>query len=549
MTQDKVLIFDTTLRDGEQSAGIGLTTTEKLDIAKQLERLGVDIIEAGFAASSPGDFQAVKTIAAEVRKPIIASLARCHPDDIDSAWEAIKDAEKPRIHTFISSSDVQIMHQLRRNPEEVLDMAVASVERAKSYCEDVEFSPMDATRTDIEYLCHLVEAAIAAGATTVNIPDTVGYTVPAEFHERIRLIMESVSNIDKAVVSVHCHNDLGNAAANSIAAVQAGARQVEGCINGLGERAGNAALEEIIMTLETRKDLLGVGTNIDTAQIYRTSRMVSDITGFPVQPNKAIVGANAFRHASGIHQDGVLKERTTFEIMEPESVGWPTQSLVLGKLSGRAGLRARLEELGYAVDQEQLNEAFEAFKDLADRKREVNDADLEALMSDQRRTKSEVAVYTLDHVQVSSGNHDIPTATVRLTDQDGESVTDAATGTGPVDAVYQAINRVIQVPNKLTEFHVDAVTEGIDAIGDVTIRIEKDGDTYVGRGSDTDIIVASAKAYMNALNRLLVIEEAEEDKMELNPEFVKQIKESENTPRDELLTHDEAWEQYDKQQA
>ena len=549
MTQDKVLIFDTTLRDGEQSAGIGLTTTEKLDIAKQLERLGVDIIEAGFAASSPGDFQAVKTIAAEVRKPIIASLARCHPDDIDSAWEAIKDAEKPRIHTFISSSDVQIMHQLRRNPEEVLDMAVASVERAKSYCEDVEFSPMDATRTDIEYLYHLVEAAIAAGATTVNIPDTVGYTVPAEFHERIRLIMESVSNIDKAVVSVHCHNDLGNAAANSIAAVQAGARQVEGCINGLGERAGNAALEEIIMTLETRKDLLGVGTNIDTAQIYRTSRMVSDITGFPVQPNKAIVGANAFRHASGIHQDGVLKERTTFEIMEPESVGWPTQSLVLGKLSGRAGLRARLEELGYALDQEQLNEAFEAFKDLADRKREVNDADLEALMSDQRRTKSEVAVYTLDHVQVSSGNHDIPTATVRLTDQDGESVTDAATGTGPVDAVYQAINRVIQVPNKLTEFHVDAVTEGIDAIGDVTIRIEKDGDTYVGRGSDTDIIVASAKAYMNALNRLLVIEEAEEDKMELNPEFVKQIKESENTPRDELLTHDEAWEQYDKQQA
>ena len=549
MTQDKVLIFDTTLRDGEQSAGIGLTTTEKLDIAKQLERLGVDIIEAGFAASSPGDFQAVKTIAAEVRKPIIASLARCHPDDIDSAWEAIKDAEKPRIHTFISSSDVQIMHQLRRNPEEVLDMAVASVERAKSYCEDVEFSPMDATRTDIEYLYHLVEAAIAAGATTVNIPDTVGYTVPAEFHERIRLIMESVSNIDKAVVSVHCHNDLGNAAANSIAAVQAGARQVEGCINGLGERAGNAALEEIIMTLETRKDLLGVGTNIDTAQIYRTSRMVSDITGFPVQPNKAIVGANAFRHASGIHQDGVLKERTTFEIMEPESVGWPTQSLVLGKLSGRAGLRARLEELGYALDQEQLNDAFEAFKDLADRKREVNDADLEALMSDQRRTKSEVAVYTLDHVQVSSGNHDIPTATVRLTDQDGESVTDAATGTGPVDAVYQAINRVIQVPNKLTEFHVDAVTEGIDAIGDVTIRIEKDGDTYVGRGSDTDIIVASAKAYMNALNRLLVIEEAEEDKMELNPEFVKQIKESENTPRDELLTHDEAWEQYDKQQA
>ena len=508
MTEEKVLIFDTTLRDGEQSAGIGLTTAEKLDIAKQLERLGVDIIEAGFAASSPGDSEAVRTIAREVRGPIIASLARCHPDDIDAAWESLKDAERPRIHVFISSSDVQIMHQLRKNPEEVLDMAVASVERAKGYCDDVEFSPMDATRTDMDYLYKLVEAAIDAGATTVNIPDTVGYALPSEFAQRIQDIREQVPNIDKAVVSVHCHNDLGNAAANSVAAVQVGARQVEGCINGLGERAGNAALEEVIMAIETRGEMLGVGTNIDTTQIYRTSRLVSDITGFAVQLNKAIVGGNAFRHASGIHQDGVLKERTTFEIMDPESVGWPSNSLVLGKLSGRAGLRARLVELGFQLDQVQLNAAFEAFKDLADRKREVTDADLEALMANQRRTRAEPTIYSLDHVQVSSGDHGIPTATVTLSGPDGESRTDAATGTGPVDAVYQAINRLVQVPNRLTEFRVDAVTEGIDAIGDVTIRIDQEGQSYVGRGSDTDIIVASARAYMNALNRLLAFEGA-----------------------------------------
>ena len=507
-TMEKVLIFDTTLRDGEQSAGLGLTVEEKVDIARQLDRLGVDIIEAGFAASSPGDFQAVQAITREVRRPIIASLARCVPEDVDQAWEALKDAERPRIHVFISSSDVQIMHQLRKNPEEVLDMAVSAVERAKGYCEDVEFSPMDATRTDIEYLYQLVEAAIAAGATTVNIPDTVGYALPSEFAKRIQDIRENVPNIDEAVVSVHCHNDLGNASANSVAAVQAGARQVEGCINGLGERAGNASLEEVIMAVETRKSDLGVSTNVDTTQIYRTSRLVSDITGFPVQPNKAIVGANAFRHASGIHQDGLLKDRTTFEIMEPQSVGWPSSSLVLGKLSGRAGLRARLEDLGYKLDQEQLNAAFEAFKELADRKREVSDADLETLMAEQRRTKSERERYRLEHVQVSCGNHEIPTATVRLTSPEGNAVTDAATGTGPVDAVYQAINRIIQVPNVLTEFRVDAVTQGIDAIGDVTIRIEKDGKTYVGRGSDTDIIVASAKAYMNSLNRLLDLEGA-----------------------------------------
>jgi 2-isopropylmalate synthase len=510
MTEDKVLIFDTTLRDGEQSPGIGFTADEKLEIARQLDRLGVDIIEAGFAASSPGDFKAVQAIASEVRRPIIASLARCHPKDIDAAWEAIKEAQHPRIHVFISSSDVQIWELLRRDPEEVLDMAVSSVERAKGYCDDIEFSPMDATRTDRDYLYKILEATIDAGATTVNIPDTVGYSIPGEFAGLIKSIMENVPNIREAVVSVHCHNDLGNAAANSLAGVQEGVRQVEGCINGLGERAGNAPLEEVIMAIETRKGLLGVGTNIDTTQIYRTSRLVSDITGFLVQPNKAIVGANAFRHASGIHQDGVLKERTTFEIMEPQTVGWPSSTLVLGKLSGRAGLRSRLEELGYRLDQDQLDAAFEAFKSLADRKREVSDADLEALMADQRRTVSERVVYTLEHVQVSCGNHEIPTATVRLIDEAGESVTDAATGTGPVDAVYQAINRILKVPNVLTEFRVDAVTEGIDALGDVTIRIEKDGKAYAGRGSDTDIIVASAKAYMNALNRLLAIEQATE---------------------------------------
>lgn len=506
MPEDKVIIFDTTLRDGEQSAGIGLTTHEKMEIAKQLDRLGVDVIEAGFAASSPGDFEAVQAIAKEVRRPIIASLARCVLPDVDAAWEAIKDAAHPRIHVFISSSDVQIMHQLRRNPEEVMDMAIAAVERAKSYCDDVEFSPMDATRTDMDFLYKMLEGAIAAGANTINIPDTVGYIYPWEFTERLRMIQENVPNFDQAVLSVHCHNDLGQAVSNSLAAVTVGARQVEGCINGLGERAGNAALEEVIMGLETRKDHYGVSTNIDTRQIYRTSRLVSDITGFAVQPNKAIVGANAFRHASGIHQDGILKERSTFEIMDPQSIGWPSNELVLGKLSGRAGLRSRLEELGYNLEQDALNEAFEAFKELADRKPEVTNTDLASLMSSQRRTADVPSIYQLEHVQVSCGNREIPTATITIVDPDGRSLTDAATGTGPVDAVYKAINRMVNVPNTLTEYRVDSVTEGIDALGDVTIRIEKDDKAYVGRGSDVDIIVASAKAYMNALNRLLATE-------------------------------------------
>ncbi len=509
MSQEKVTIFDTTLRDGEQSAGIGLTTKEKLEIAQQLERLGVDVIEAGFAASSPGDLEAVQSIAETVRTPIIASLARCYLPDVDAAWEGVKNAARPRIHVFISSSDNHIMNLLRKNPEEVMDAAVASVERAKSYCEDVEFSPMDATRTDPDYLFKMLEAVIDAGANTVNIADTVGYTIPSEFSERIEDIKKNVPNIDKAVMSVHCHNDLGLSVANSLAAVRSGVRQVEGCINGLGERAGNASLEEIIMAIETRNDLFDVSTNIDTTQIYRTSRLVSDITGFPVQPNKAIVGANAFRHASGIHQDGVIKDRSTYEIIDPKSVGWPSNSIVLGKLSGRAGLRARLEELGYNLDQEELNEVFEAFKNLADRKREVTDQDLESLMSTRRRTIDVPTIYKLAHVQVSTGDHEVPTATVKIISPEGDEIIDAATGTGPVDAVYRAINRVIGVDNRLTEFRVDAVTEGIDALGDVTIRIERNSDVFVGRGSDTDIIVASAKAYMNALNRALSVDSSQ----------------------------------------
>tara|TARA_A100001037_G_scaffold57629_1_gene49797 strand:- start:1984 stop:3186 length:1203 start_codon:yes stop_codon:yes gene_type:complete len=397
------------------------------------------------------------------------------------------------------------MNLLRKNPEDVMETAVASVARAKTYCDDVEFSPMDATRTDPEYLFKMLESVIDAGANTVNIADTVGYTIPSEFAQRIEDIKENVPNIDKAVISVHCHNDLGLSVANSLAAVKAGVRQVEGCINGLGERAGNASLEEIIMALETRDDLFEVSTSIDTTQIYRTSRLVSDITGFPVQPNKAIVGANAFRHASGIHQDGVIKDRSTYEIIDPKTVGWPSNSLVLGKLSGRAGLRSRLEELGYHLDQEELNEVFEAFKSLADRKREVTDQDLESLMSTTRRTADVPTIYELLHVQVSTGDHEVPTATVKINSPTGEEIVDAATGTGPVDAVYQAINRVIGVENRLTEFRVDAVTEGIDSLGDVTIRIESNSDVYVGRGSDTDIIVASAKAYMNALNRALSV--------------------------------------------
>ena len=504
MRDDKVIIFDTTLRDGEQAAGAAMTLDEKLEIAKQLERLKVDVIEAGFAASSPGDFLAVSTIAKEIRTPTIASLSHASLPAVDRAAEALKEARNPRIHVFLSSSDIHIMHQLRKSREEVMDMAIAAVARAKTYYDDIEFSPMDATRTEPEYLYTLLEAAIDAGATTVNIPDTVGYIIPEEFGQMLVNIQENVPNIAKAIISVHCHNDLGLSVSNSLAAVKYGARQIEGCINGLGERAGNASLEEVIMGLVTREDFFNINLGIDTSQLYRTSRLVSDITGFSVQPNKAIVGQNAFRHASGIHQDGVLKDRSTYEIMSPESVGVPSSTLVLGKLSGRAGLRSRLEELGYDLNQDDLNKAFEDFKNLADKKREITDRDLEALISDRRRV--DVELYKLEHVQVSCWDHEIPTATVRLTNPEGVTLTDAATGTGPVDAVYVAINRILGVPNTLKEFSIGSITEGTDSIGDVTIRIESNGRIYTGRGSSTDIMVASAKAYLNALNKLMSIE-------------------------------------------
>ena len=501
MPEDKLIIFDTTLRDGEQAAGAAMTMDEKLEIALQLERLGVDVIEAGFPISSPGDFAAVQAIAREVRNPTICALAHANQGAVDRAWEAIKEARHPRIHVFLSTSDIHIMHQLRKNREEIMDMAVANVARARGHCEDVEFSPMDATRTEPEYLYTMVKECIDAGATTINIPDTVGYTSPEEFTRLLEGIKANVPNIDKATLSVHCHNDLGMAVANSLAAVKAGVRQVEGCINGIGERAGNAALEEVIMGIYTRRDYFQVALSVDTTQLYRSSKLVSDITGFSVQPNKAVVGGNAFRHASGIHQDGLLKERTTYEIMDPQLIGWPSSEFVLGKLSGRHGLRARLNDLGYQPSDSDLTRIFKAFKELADKKREVTDRDLEALMSDQRRSFNET--YILDHVQVTCGDHEVPTATVRVVGPDGVARTDAATGTGPVDAVYQAINRVIQVPNTLTEFSVRSITEGIDAVGEVTIRIKSGDQVYVGRGSDTDIIVASTKAYMNALNRLL----------------------------------------------
>ena len=506
MAEDKVIIFDTTLRDGEQSAGIGMTGEEKLEIARQLARLRVDVIEAGFAASSPGDFQAVKTIAQEVKGPVITSLARAHPTDVDQAWEALKGGENPRIHVFLSSSDIHIMHQLRKNREEVMDMAVSMVERAKKYCDNVEFSPMDATRTNPEYLYQLLEAVINAGATTVNIADTVGYAIPSQFARLIRDIQENVSNIHRAVVSVHCHNDLGLSVSNSVAAIEAGARQVEGCINGIGERAGNASLEEIIMAIHTRQDHLNVATNIDTTQIYPTSRLVSRITGMPIQPNKSVVGENAFRHASGIHQDGVLKERTTYELMDPVTIGWPGNVLVLGKLSGRAGLRARLEALGYLLSKEDLDRVFEAFKTLADKKQEVTDRDLESLMAEEKRVAAEPITYRLDHIQFSGGDHDIATATVRIIGPGQEVYSDAATGNGPVDAVCKAIQRATQVPATLADFTVRSVTEGLDSIGEVVIRVDQDGKIFTGRGASTDIIVASAKAYLSAVNRLIAQE-------------------------------------------
>jgi 2-isopropylmalate synthase len=516
MTQatDQILIFDTTLRDGEQSPGATLNVEEKLKIARQLAKLGVDIIEAGFPFSSKGDFEAVQKIADQVGTvdgPIICGLARASAKDIKAAAEALAPAAKARIHTFISTSDIHLEYQLKKSRGEVLDIAQEMVAYAKSFMDDVEFSPMDAVRTDSEYLYQVLEAAIAAGATTVNIPDTVGYTTPSEFGALIKGIKDNVPNIDRAVISVHGHNDLGLAVANFLECVKNGARQLECTINGIGERAGNAALEELVMALHVRRQYFNpfVGrpinseaplTNIDTKQIYKTSRMVSSLTGMLVQPNKAIVGANAFAHESGIHQDGVLKNKLTYEIMDAQSIGLTDNSIVLGKLSGRNAFRSRLLELGIELSENDLNKAFLRFKDVADKKKDITDRDLEAIVNDE--IKQTVETFVLERVQVSCGDNTQPTATVTVRLPDGQELTDAAIGTGPVDAIYKAINRVVQVPNELIEFSVQSVTAGIDALGEVTIRLKYQDRTYSGYAANTDIVVASAQAYVNALNRL-----------------------------------------------
>jgi 2-isopropylmalate synthase len=511
---DRVIIFDTTLRDGEQSPGATLNADEKLTIARQLARLGVDVIEAGFPYSSRGDFEAVHQIADLVGTPsgpIICGLARASEKDIKAAADALKPAAKHRIHTFIATSDIHLEYKLKKTRAEVLEIAGEMVAYAKSFVDDVEFSPEDAGRSDPEFLYTVLERAIAAGATTVNIPDTVGYTTPAEFGALIKGIKENVPNIDRAIISVHGHDDLGLAVANFLEAVKHGARQLECTINGIGERAGNASLEELVMALHVRRQYFNpfLGrpvdsatslTNIDTRQIYKTSRLVSSLTGMIVQPNKAIVGANAFAHESGIHQDGVLKNKLTYEIMDAQSIGLTDNLITLGKLSGRNAFRTRLSELGMDLSENDLNKAFLRFKDIADKKKEITDRDLAAIVNDEIQQIPEI--FVLDRVQVTCGDHAQPTATVTIRMPNGEELTDAAIGTGPVDAIYKAINRVIDVPNKLIEFSVQSVTAGIDAIGEVTIRLKYQDYTYSGYAANTDIIVASAQAYINALNRL-----------------------------------------------
>ncbi|MGQ9598404.1 MAG: 2-isopropylmalate synthase [Anaerolineae bacterium] len=508
---ERVIIFDTTLRDGEQSPGAALNVSEKVEIAHALEEMGVDVIEAGFPISSPGDFRAVQRISQEIRECVICGLTRANRQDIEVAAEALRGAARPRIHTGLGVSDIHIKHKLRTTRDEALQWGVEAVKYARQFVEDVQYYAEDAGRADPEYLYRVVEAVIDVGATVINIPDTTGYSTPDEFGRLIRGIVEHVPNIHRATLSVHCHNDLGMATANTLAAVRAGARQVEVTINGIGERAGNCSLEEVVMALRTRRDLFGLETRIDTRRIYPISRLVSQLTGIPVQPNKAIVGANAFAHSSGIHQDGVLKERTTYEIINPRDVGVPDSEIVLSARSGRAGLRHRLTELGYMLDESQFERVYERFLEVADKKKTVDTRDLEAIVADEVQMFFE-ETYHLEHVQVTCGDHSIPTATVSIRGPDGRVYCDADHGTGPVDAVYRAINRVIGEPNELIEFSIQAVTEGIDAVGRVTIRIQADQPVtengvehrvFSGRGSDTDIVVASAKAYMFALNRLI----------------------------------------------
>jgi 2-isopropylmalate synthase len=526
MENNQVRIFDTTLRDGEQSPGATLSSAEKLEIARGLARLGVDVIEAGFPAASPDDLEAVRRIAREVgnqaavgaEPPVICGLARASKSDIEAAWEAVRHAARPRIHTFLATSPIHMRYKLRMDPEEVVEKAREMVAYARSLCSDVEFSPEDAGRSEPEFLYLVLGEAIKAGATTLNIPDTVGYNTPEEYGSLIAGIMAHTPGIENVVVSVHCHDDLGLATANTLAGIQAGARQVECTVNGIGERAGNTSMEEVVMALHTRRSSYGLTTGVDTTQISRISRMVSNYTGIPVQPNKAVVGANAFAHEAGIHQDGMLKHNQTYEIMRPETVGLNRSRLVLGKHSGRHALKVHLAEMGYELSQAELDRAFERYKELADKKKTITDADLEALIEDQAYSSQEV--YSLDGLQVACGTMGLPTATVRLRGPDGEMHILAAVGTGPVHAVYTAIDQVIGVPNTLLEFNIHAVTEGIDAIGEVTVRVQaEDGDmhtrtspqngrthvrTFGGYGADTDIIVAGAKAYLAAINKMLI---------------------------------------------
>jgi 2-isopropylmalate synthase len=492
-------ILDTTLRDGEQSPGVALTADDKLAIARQLARLRVDVIEAGFPFSSPGDYAAVRAIAEQVDGPVIAGLSRCFEADVRQCAKALEPAQQARIHVFIGTSQIHRDSQLHMTQAEVLERARSMTALAKTFREDVEFSPMDASRTEPEYLADVVAATIEAGATTINLPDTVGYATPDEWRALIEWLNVRVPTLADVTLSVHCHNDLGLAVANSLASVRAGARQVETCVNGIGERAGNAALEEVAMATRLHPEVFGVATQLDHSQLYRTSRLVTQLTGMVVQPNKAVVGANAFAHHSGIHQDGILKDRRTFEIMEAASVG-AGSTLVLGKLSGRHALRNRLEQLGYSLDEEELKRAFVRFKELADRKRDVTDRDLEAVVADERRTGDEQ--YHLEHLQVSCGTQLRPTATVRMLLPDGLSHEAAAIGDGPVDAAYRAIHQLCQVEGELEEFAVQSVTAGIDAVGEVSVRLHHDGTRAAGHGADTDIIVAAAKAYVQALNRM-----------------------------------------------
>ncbi len=496
--KNRVYLFDTTLRDGEQSPGVSLNEEEKLEIAMQLARLGVDIIEAGFPVSSPGDFQAVKRIANNVKGAVIAGLCRANRIDIDRTWEALKGAENPRIHTFLATSPIHLKYKLRKSRDEALVQAVEAVKYAKRYCNDVEFSAEDASRSDPDYLALVVEKVIEAGATTVNLPDTVGYGVPEEFGAFIKTIMSKVSNVDKAIISVHCHDDLGMAVANSLAGIINGARQVECAVNGIGERAGNASLEEIVMALYTRQAFYQKEININYGEIYRTSRLVSALTGMSVQPNKAIIGKNAFLHESGIHQDGVLKERSTYEIMSPELIGISQSNLVLGKHSGRHAFKDHMAELGYILDEDELDKAFHGFKEIADKKKQVTNEDLEALVKDRVWTIPER--FSLTYLHVSSGTALVPTATVKL-QIDNMTFEAAATGDGPVDAGYKAVDRITDIYGNMLEYKLNAIGAGKDALGEVLSRIEIGDGVYNGRGLSTDIIEASVKSYINAINK------------------------------------------------